>query len=372
MSRGYVYIMTNPSFRENWVKIGRCAEAPEKRARELYNTAVPFPFEVYAALVCDRYEKVEKLLHKMLGNVAGKRLNQNREFFNLRPEVALDIFADIAETQTDALFDPAYHVPKGFQAKPQPSKTKPSSAPKSPPKAGGLRYERPSFTFGVAGIPIGATLHFAPVAGMKVTVCDEKKVRYQGKLYSLTGFTKQFMPEAKRIPSNAYRGPDHFTYNGKTLTKWYQEREKGATSTSPKLPFTNLWAEFLAYAGKQAAFDKVFHPAQRTAWEHHWLNFSVGTKHAHTAICALRTGSARVEFYIPDNKALYDKLAQHKEAIEAELGESLLWEPLPKKKAARISLSLAKSPFDIAAQPEVFAWFCEWTLRFRTVFPRYF
>ena len=45
---GYVYILTNPSFREDWVKIGKSSRPVDVRSKELDNTAVPLPFEIYA------------------------------------------------------------------------------------------------------------------------------------------------------------------------------------------------------------------------------------------------------------------------------------------------------------------------------------
>ena len=43
---GYVYILTNPSFREDWVKIGKSSRPVDVRSKELDNTAVPLPFEI--------------------------------------------------------------------------------------------------------------------------------------------------------------------------------------------------------------------------------------------------------------------------------------------------------------------------------------
>lgn len=40
---GYVYILTNPSFREDWVKIGKSARPVDIRSKELDNTAVLLP-----------------------------------------------------------------------------------------------------------------------------------------------------------------------------------------------------------------------------------------------------------------------------------------------------------------------------------------
>lgn len=39
--KGYVYILTNPSFKEDWVKIGKSTRTVDVRSKELDNTAVP-------------------------------------------------------------------------------------------------------------------------------------------------------------------------------------------------------------------------------------------------------------------------------------------------------------------------------------------
>ena len=41
----YVYILTNPSFKEDWVKIGRSSRPVDIRSKELDHTAVPLPIE---------------------------------------------------------------------------------------------------------------------------------------------------------------------------------------------------------------------------------------------------------------------------------------------------------------------------------------
>ena len=45
MDKGYVYILTNPSFKEDWIKIGNSSRPVDIRSKELDNTAVPLPFE---------------------------------------------------------------------------------------------------------------------------------------------------------------------------------------------------------------------------------------------------------------------------------------------------------------------------------------
>ncbi len=99
---GYVYILTNPSFREDWVKIGKSSRPVDVRSKELDNTAVPLPFEIFATMKTTKYNEVEKLVHKTIDRLTDLRIRQNREFFNVAPQVALDILRDIAMTIDDA------------------------------------------------------------------------------------------------------------------------------------------------------------------------------------------------------------------------------------------------------------------------------
>jgi hypothetical protein len=88
---GYVYILTNPSFRSDWVKIGKSSRPVDIRSKELDNTAVPLPFEIYATIRTQKFNEVEKLVHKTIDRLTDLRIRQNREFFNVAPAVALDI-----------------------------------------------------------------------------------------------------------------------------------------------------------------------------------------------------------------------------------------------------------------------------------------
>ncbi|MBO7507587.1 MAG: GIY-YIG nuclease family protein, partial [Paludibacteraceae bacterium] len=99
---GYVYILTNPSFREDWVKIGKSSRPVDVRSKELDNTAVPLPFEIFATLKTVKFNEVEKLVHKTIDRLTDLRIRQSREFFNVAPQVALDIFRDIAVAIDDA------------------------------------------------------------------------------------------------------------------------------------------------------------------------------------------------------------------------------------------------------------------------------
>lgn len=43
--KGYVYILTNPSFRKDWVKIGKSSRPVDIRSKELDNSSGPLPFD---------------------------------------------------------------------------------------------------------------------------------------------------------------------------------------------------------------------------------------------------------------------------------------------------------------------------------------
>ena len=100
---GFVYILTNPSFREDWVKIGKSARPVDVRSKELDNTAVPLPFEIYATIRTIKYNEVEKLVHELIDSLTDFRIRRNREFFNVNPQRALEIFKKIALTIDDAV-----------------------------------------------------------------------------------------------------------------------------------------------------------------------------------------------------------------------------------------------------------------------------
>lgn len=201
---GYVYILTNPSFKEDWVKIGKSSRPVDIRSKELDNTAVPLPFEIYATMKTVKYEQVEKLIHKTIDRLTDLRIRQNREFFNVPPAKALDILKDIAITLDDAVIEEVY------------LKDKRSHVEESDVSLIS-RKRRPNFKFSMAKIPIGSMITFIHT-GLEVRVADDDHVEYDGRLYKLSPFVGTFLPDEKRTPSNSYCGTDHFTYKGEILS----------------------------------------------------------------------------------------------------------------------------------------------------------
>jgi len=212
---GYVYILTNPSFREDWVKIGKSSRPVDIRSKELDNTAVPLPFDIYATLKTCKYEQVEKLVHKTIDRLTDLRIRQNREFFNVQPQVALDILKDIAATIDDAVVEDKSSV----QNIDSDSESDDSTIDNSPHKKA-----RPRFKFSMVNIPIGANIVFTP-SNLTVRVASDDQIEYQGRLYKLSPFVGTFMPNDKKNTSNAYQGSKYFTYQGKVLDNIRTEQE---------------------------------------------------------------------------------------------------------------------------------------------------
>ena len=214
---GYVYILTNPSFREDWVKIGKSYRPVDVRSKELDNTAVPLPFEIYATLKTSKFDKVEKQIHKQIDRLTDLRIRQNREFFNIAPSVALDIMRDIADLLEDA--ELAVYV----DGKPVISKSKEEDKKiEADSRANGYKAQKPAFKFHMIGLKVGDTVVFDEL-NLSVTVASDDKVEYQGRLWSLSAFTREFLPEDKQNNSGAYQGPKYFSYNGKTLSELRKE-----------------------------------------------------------------------------------------------------------------------------------------------------
>ena len=85
------------------------------------------------------------------------------------------------------------------------------------------RTQGARFTFSMCGILPGEKIVFTPEQ-IEVTVADDTHVEFCGKLFTLSGFCRAFMPDGKRKPSNAYQGPKYFTYDGVTLVKLRSEK----------------------------------------------------------------------------------------------------------------------------------------------------
>ena len=114
---------------------------------------------------------------------------------------------DVAETKVDA--PDAHNAP---------------DAPNAPAKVVSLDKPSNKFSFDVIGVNVGDALTF--IDGTKVIAAEDNKVSYCGRLFTLSGFCKDFMPDDKRTKSNTYRGCAFFFKDGVKLEKLFKEHQK--------------------------------------------------------------------------------------------------------------------------------------------------
>lgn len=192
--KGYVYILTNPSFRDDWVKIGKSSRPVDIRSKELDNTAVPLPFEIFATVETEKYNELEWQIHRAIDRLTDLRIRQNREFFNIKPEVALGLLRDFCATIDDAKIEEV------------------SSKNEAPT----MDSRKGRFKFSMIGVQIGEMITFDPT-GVQVKVASDDSIEYEGRIYKLSPFVGTFMPEEKLTPSKSYQGPKYFSYKGEIL-----------------------------------------------------------------------------------------------------------------------------------------------------------
>lgn len=112
---GYVYIFTNDSFKDGWVKIGKTKNI-EKRLTQLDNTSCPMPFDIYATLKTRRYDEAEAFVHDFISHFnSDLRVRPNREYFKVNPEEALDILYKVMKLMNEPDAEITVNDEKGKQ-----------------------------------------------------------------------------------------------------------------------------------------------------------------------------------------------------------------------------------------------------------------
>lgn len=89
------------------------------------------------------------------------------------------------------------------------------------------------FTFEAIGIKPGTTITFIH-GGQQVITTADNRIEYQGKIYTLSGFCKEFMPDDRRNKANSYRGCAFFSYDGVKLEKMFKEALKAKETSEIK------------------------------------------------------------------------------------------------------------------------------------------
>jgi hypothetical protein len=152
---GYVYIFTNPSM-PDYIKIGYTNNL-KRRLNDLDTTGVAMPFEPYFTVKTEKYEVLEKVIHRELDKLTDSRVRKNREFFKIRPEIARDLLLNISELLDDKEID-NFGNETANDARNTDGSIKPMSSPT---------------TFAMLGIPIGSELEPITTKYPKVTTIND-------------------------------------------------------------------------------------------------------------------------------------------------------------------------------------------------------
>lgn len=204
MEKGYVYVLTNPSFKEDWVKIGKSKRIPDVRSKELFNTAVPLPYEVYATLKTERYNQAERMIHRSIDRISDLRINASREFFNISPEKAYEILYDIKdllgeEAEVELFGDNVNVQVFSFS---------------------GTKTRGELFNFYKKGLSDGDIITFSSDKNIRAVVAGSRQVLFEGKLWYLSTLARElFERRGEKNESGSYQGPYFFMWNEKRLTE---------------------------------------------------------------------------------------------------------------------------------------------------------
>ena len=215
MSRGLVYILTNPCL-DGWVKIGMTERNDiEIRLQELNSPPnIPLSFRCYATYEVENPFDVERRIHSLIDRVddslhAREQLNngriREREFFKISPETAYGIFKDIAALRGDTNKLHLY-TPTLDQAQEQ--------------ELAESRTKRSNNSFELLNINVGEEITFLYDETIAAKVLDDKnQIEFDGVQYSVTGLARKILFErfnwAENLHVNGWR---FFVKDGITLS----------------------------------------------------------------------------------------------------------------------------------------------------------
>ena len=241
--KGFVYILKDSHFKRG-VKIGRAHDV-DKRMRPML-TANPW-LSVYIKVETSKWKELEKAVHNVIKLVAKTKQVKNSEFYLIEPEKAKKIMLELAP-----LFDRddfAIYLGDGTTVcTPQKGRKERAEAPH--------KIKGKSVGLSVLGIKPKDKLAFIPT-GLVVVVVDDKTIEYKGKRYSLSGFTREFIPH--RNASGAYQGPKYFSYKGKPLWEIRNESNLLCESGERWDGKTQLAKLIARRGGNEGAFGGILH-----------------------------------------------------------------------------------------------------------------
>ena len=155
--------------------------------------------------------------------------------------------------------------------------------------------------------------------------------------------------------------PNDFVKTVKTVTQ-------NANLNEARKYYLEFWSQFndvLEQRGRP--FNK------RKASTDHWYNIAIGSSEAQLEIDLVnKENRIRVGMWISNNKDLFDSMQRRHEEIEADLGETLIWERLDGKKASRIFLYIPGLNFKVQDNyRQLMDTAIDMVVKMKKVFPKY-
>lgn len=205
-TKGVIYILTNPSFRE-YVKIGYADDVNARVSQLNKSECTPFAFRIYATLnVPNRL--ADKSVHALIDkfkpelrakdNVNGKI--RVREFFAISPEEAYELLSIIGSIYGETPI--------------RAGQTKAEEQEESAAIQENLNSERRApLSFYMCGIKKGEYIYYVNDANIKCKVVNDRVIEYKGKQTSVSALARKLLGANHPIQGTLY-----FTYNGELLS----------------------------------------------------------------------------------------------------------------------------------------------------------
>lgn len=195
---GYIYILTNKSFKDNCIKIGYSINV-EKRVKELSGTGLPYDYEIYATYEIPASQSADKSLHDLIYMLNPTlRIAKNREFFDIDPKAAYTMLQDIAIIH-DRLDKLKLYVDEEIDKEESNKKGE-------------------VFSFSKCQIPVGSIITYIDDDTIEAKVIDDRKIEYKGEILYMSTLAKRLIGKSYGVA-----GPHFFKYNGIILTEYYRK-----------------------------------------------------------------------------------------------------------------------------------------------------
>lgn len=146
-----------------------------------------------------KYSESEKLLHNFIKHLApNKRINSNREFFNIHPEKVYELLNNVKEVlEVEASLE--LHG-DNVEIKDDDSSNK-------------VRGE--IFDFYKKGLKENDIITFIDDSRIQPIVANNRQVYYEGEKWYLSALVKEIYSRKGNVNnSGAYQGPAYFEFNG--------------------------------------------------------------------------------------------------------------------------------------------------------------